>query len=72
VTLTDRAATRLDTASLASLEQREVRAASAVDVRPTRAEVDLGAIAHNARVVREVVGEPGAKAPALFVRSATA
>ena len=66
MTLTDRAATRLDTASLASLEHRAVRAASAVDVRPTRAEVDLGAIAHNARVVREVVGEPGAKAPALY------
>ncbi len=38
-----------------------MRTASAADVRPTRAEVDLGAVAHNARVVREVVSEGAAK-----------
>jgi alanine racemase len=43
-----------------------VRTASAADVRPTRAEVDLGAIAHNARVVREVVSEGATTAPRVY------
>ncbi len=43
-----------------------MREASAADVRPTRAEIDLGAVAHNARVVREVVGEGAARPPALY------
>ncbi len=56
----------LDTASNPSLEHRTLRTASPSDVRPTRAEIDLGAIAHNARVVREVVGEGRDVPPAVY------
>ncbi len=43
-----------------------MRTASAADVRPTRAEINLGAVAHNARVIREVVAEGSAKPPRVY------
>jgi alanine racemase len=42
------------------------RADAGVALRPTRAEINLGAIAHNARVIREVVAEGSARPPRVY------